>query len=416
MLGPIIGQTLYTFVQYKWTFFIFAGVMAAAMIVLVIVIPKSINHAEDIMSKAEIDQYFERLKSTEARSSDYVANQGAAIRSELKTNMSHDVTYGMILKNRKVMMAIVSAMFAMMFMLFFDGILTMHLISDMDINENEAGYFFALICATYAFSSPFVGILAQFVPRKWLTFFSFCVASLALLMLGPSKLFGFPDSIYLSSVGLALLGCSCSVIFVPLLPEIIDAIREQEGIRDSGTINDKATGVFNSAYALGCIIAPILGGYISMMTNFRTTCDIMAMSSTGYAAIFFIVIILPSFCSRRKPPSSPDTETQIPTPRTTQPYFRDRSMIQPGNTPLLRETSFRSAVRNNSEYLAGRGTLGKSALRVNFTEVQRSTNYNNESSQRETMAIRENSQVSLQLQQRLTTTASAVMEVEEHTN
>jgi Na+/melibiose symporter-like transporter len=115
------------------------------------------------------------------------------VRSELKTSMSHDVTYIMILKNRKVMMAIVSAMFAMMFMLFFDGILTMHLISDMDINENSAGYFFALICATYAFSSPFVGILAQFVPRKWLTFFSFCVASVALLMLGPSKLFGFPE-------------------------------------------------------------------------------------------------------------------------------------------------------------------------------------------------------------------------------
>lgn len=55
MLGPVIGQTLYTFVQYKWTFFIFAGIMAAAMLVLVVVIPKSINHAEDIMSKAEID-------------------------------------------------------------------------------------------------------------------------------------------------------------------------------------------------------------------------------------------------------------------------------------------------------------------------------------------------------------------------
>jgi MFS family permease len=92
------------------------------------------------------------------------------------------------------------------------------------------------------------------------------------------------------------------VIFVPLLPEIIDAVREQEGIRDSGTINDKATGVFNSAYALGCIIAPILGGYISMLTNFRTTCDIMAMSSTGYAGIFFVVIILPSFCSKPKSP------------------------------------------------------------------------------------------------------------------
>jgi hypothetical protein len=111
------------------------------------------------MSKADIDQYFERLKSTEAASSEYVANR-LLMRSYAKTSMSYDVTYSMFLKNRRAMMAILSAIFAMMFMLFFDGILTMHLISDMDVNENAAGYFFALICATYALSSPFVGIIA----------------------------------------------------------------------------------------------------------------------------------------------------------------------------------------------------------------------------------------------------------------
>jgi hypothetical protein len=142
-----------------WTFFIFAGVMAGALLILIFVIPSSINHADDIMSRAEIDQYFERLKSTEAATSTYVANR-LLMRSDAKTSMSHDVTYGMFLKNRRAMMAIVSAIFAMIFMLFFDGILTMHLITDMKIGENSAGYFFALICATYALSSPFVGIMA----------------------------------------------------------------------------------------------------------------------------------------------------------------------------------------------------------------------------------------------------------------
>lgn len=54
-------------------------------------------------------------------------------------SMSKDVTYMMFLKNRRAMMATVSAVFAMIFMLFFDGILTMHLILEMDINENSAG-------------------------------------------------------------------------------------------------------------------------------------------------------------------------------------------------------------------------------------------------------------------------------------
>ena len=127
---------------------------------------------------------------------------------------------------------------------------------------------------------------------------AFIFASVALFMFGPSKVFNFPDTISLSAVGLGILGGSCSLIFVPLLSEIIEGVREKEDIRDSGTLNDKAAGVFNTAYALGCIIAPILGGYLGMMTGFRTTCDIMAFCSIGYAGIFFLVIILPHYCHR----------------------------------------------------------------------------------------------------------------------
>ena len=91
---------------------------------------------------------------------------------------------------------------------------------------------------------------------------------------------------------------------MPLLSEIIEGVREKEGIWDSGTINDKAAGVFNTAYALGCIIAPILGGYLSMYTSFRTTCDVMAICSASYAAIFFCVMILPYLCGRGRLPSN----------------------------------------------------------------------------------------------------------------
>ena len=195
-MGPVLGQALYAFFFFEKTFYIFAGILAIAMMILVIVIPNSLNHADDIMSKTEVDNYFERLRSTNsARSSDYIRSSshhqrpligGPHRSSEIKTTLSRDVTYMMFLRNRRAMMAVVSAIFAMMFMLFFDGILTMHLINDMEISENSAGYFFGLICATYALSSPFVGCLTSFFPRRWLTFGAFLIASVALLMFGPS--------------------------------------------------------------------------------------------------------------------------------------------------------------------------------------------------------------------------------------
>jgi uncharacterized membrane protein len=108
------------------------------------------------------------------------------MRSDAKTTSSHEVTYFMILKNRRAIMAIVSGVLAMIFMLFFDSILTVHLINDMKINENTVGYYFALICATYAISSPFVRCLTAIFPLHWLTFFAFLLSSVALLLFGPS--------------------------------------------------------------------------------------------------------------------------------------------------------------------------------------------------------------------------------------
>jgi hypothetical protein len=140
MLGPVIGAALYTYFLFSNTFYIFAGVLAIGMITVVFVIPSSINHADDILTKSEIDLYFERLRngSSEGRPSNSFVNSNnrPLVRSELKTTLSSEVTYKMFLRNRRAMMATVSAVFAMILMLFFDAILTMHLIKDMNFSEN----------------------------------------------------------------------------------------------------------------------------------------------------------------------------------------------------------------------------------------------------------------------------------------
>jgi hypothetical protein len=51
-------------------------------------------------------------------------------------------------------------------------------------------------------------------------------------MFGPSQLFDFPQSIPLMLVGNSLRGVSLSFIFVPLLADIIEVVKEKEKIPD----------------------------------------------------------------------------------------------------------------------------------------------------------------------------------------
>lgn len=74
--------------------------------------------------------------------------------------MMKDVSYTMFLTNRRAMFAVISAVFAMMFMLFYDSILSVRMES-MGVADTNIGFMFALDPFFYALSSPFVGDLCK---------------------------------------------------------------------------------------------------------------------------------------------------------------------------------------------------------------------------------------------------------------
>jgi MFS family permease len=70
----------------------------------------------------------------------------------------------------------------------------------------------------------------------------------------------FISTLGMTIAGVVCLGVSVAFIFVPLLSEIIAAVQEKENMGENHVLNDKASGIFNTSYATGCIVAPILGG------------------------------------------------------------------------------------------------------------------------------------------------------------
>ena len=91
---------------------------------------------------------------------------------------------------------------------------------------------------------------------------------------------------------------------MPLLPEIIAAVAEKEGLENSPFLSDKASGIYNSAYGIGNCLAPIIGGAITASykiegqkkntLGFQMCCDIMAFSSFAFCLIYLCFAILPN--------------------------------------------------------------------------------------------------------------------------
>jgi MFS family permease len=128
------------------------------------------------------------------------------------------------------MTAVVSSMFAMVFMLFYEPVLSNYLIKSFDVSENVVGYYFSIGCFTYALASPCVGLICSRVPRRYVTLFAFLLVAIAMYLLGPSEVLHFPHELGFTVAGIGFLGFSVSFVFVPLLPEIVAAVSEKEGI------------------------------------------------------------------------------------------------------------------------------------------------------------------------------------------
>jgi MFS family permease len=52
-------------------------------------------------------------------------------------------------------------------------------------------------------------------------------------------------------------------------------------------MSDKASSIFQCAQSVGCILGPVLGGFLNDLVRFQSTCDIMAITCFGYACLLY---------------------------------------------------------------------------------------------------------------------------------
>jgi hypothetical protein len=90
-------------------------------------------------------------------------------------------------------------------------------------------------------------------------------------------------------VGYAILAVGCLFFFIPSLPEVLHSVHLATGINlDDHSLNDKASGIYNTFLNLGSIIGPPLGGILNDFVGYRLTNDIVVIFSLAFAFAYLI--------------------------------------------------------------------------------------------------------------------------------
>lgn len=349
MIGPVLGSLFMAITDsFEITFYIFGGLILAGGLFAFIALPNYLNKADigpnrGITARASVVSI--GVHQVERNESSDDSDEEDSVRGpDGKKIKKKKVTFGLFLAHPRSLFCLLACGASMICLLFFESTLANYLKTAYGISESENGLIFAIPCLFYAGSSPFVSLLTRRMQRRLIIYLAFLLNVVALILLGPSNLLGIPQYMEFTFVGLALNGISISFIFVPLLPEILYVVGTAEGLENNNELNDKASGIYNVAYASGTILAPNIGGVLTDLTNFRTMCDILAAFSLFFSTIFlFANVGIRTFCDVKPDPKFDPK----PKRKSVKPETDPRDLLKDSqSTPLLEDNINKSVSQN----------------------------------------------------------------------
>mmetsp|Transcript_16097 Transcript_16097/g.27194 ORF Transcript_16097/g.27194 Transcript_16097/m.27194 type:complete len:149 (+) Transcript_16097:1309-1755(+) len=107
------------------------------------------------------------------------------------------------------------------------------------------------------------------------------------LLLGPSDIFDFPDSIWLIVIALALRGILDPFTLIPSLPEMIEAVLPEYPPEAEIEINDISSGIFNMFLGIGQIAGPLFGSLMTRSYGYKACCDCVSIICLLFSILYY---------------------------------------------------------------------------------------------------------------------------------
>lgn len=114
------------------------------------------------------------------------------------------------------------------------------------------------------------------------------------LLIGPSKIFSFPDNVWLILLGFAFFGVGYAILIVSNIPLLQDYANQYDTVKNEfNKVSNYLSGAFNVAFGLGSFIGAFIGPFVKHLLSYKGFTDIFAFASLGWLILFWILTILP---------------------------------------------------------------------------------------------------------------------------
>jgi hypothetical protein len=152
-------------------------------------------------------------------------------------------------------------------------------------------YYFLLGAITNIVSSLTLSFAKISIKKKNLLIFGLIASFVSNLMMGPSTIFHFPQTLFILGVGQAMLGLLNPLLLIFSLPEMVDVIDIKYADLDEQSrmkVYDMSSGLYNAILGLGQVIGPIYATAVTDAQSFSLCCDYVAISSLTLGILYLL--------------------------------------------------------------------------------------------------------------------------------
>lgn len=206
---------------------------------------------------------------------------------EVSANPEKEVEVRELIRKPRFLFGLISQMLLASSLQYIAPTLSIHL-SSYGYTPQQIAVSYGIPAILYATSCPFMYLLTQRVEKRGIILIGFVLITLAMAMIGGSdQLFQFQKQPVFVFIGLCVMGVSAGMVSIPVLPEMLDSIGEDEELGkkyDKEMLENYISGLFVSFQSLGEAIGPMVSSYLADTYNFQT-------SQESFSFLLFIFFI-----------------------------------------------------------------------------------------------------------------------------
>jgi len=156
-------------------------------------------------------------------------------------------------------------------------------------SPEQIGMAYGIPALLYASTVPFIYILTARMKKRGIILIGFVMICLGMAMIGGSdSLFEFQKQPVFIFLGLCIIGLSAGMISIPVLPEMLECVEEDEELakkHDMEHVENMISGLFISFQSIGEAIGPVVSSFLTDSFGFQ-------ISQEVYCGILLVFIMM----------------------------------------------------------------------------------------------------------------------------